>query len=75
MPIALFNIAKYEVNEISWCTSYYRTSHAEDFSSNHFCFHASTVIVLRNVVSLEILVLRLTELVPCIKVDPKLETI
>lgn len=73
VPIALFDFAKSKVDVVGRCTSEDWTPHAEYFSGNYFGNHARTVIVDWNIFGLKLLVLRLAEFVPCLKIDPQLE--
>lgn len=73
MPISLVDLRKVEVNEVGWRSSDDWTSHAEHLTGHNLCNHASPVIIRRNRVRLELLVLRLAKLVFRFQVDPQLE--
>ena len=75
MSVALVDLTEHKVDEVGLSANHDRALHAEDISSDHFGFHASTVIVDWNVCSLELLVLRLAEFVLGLKVDPQLEAV
>ena len=73
MSVALVDLTEDEVDEVSLSAKHDRALHAEDFSSDHFGFHTSPVIVNWNICRIQILVLRLAEFVLSLKVDPQME--
>lgn len=63
-----------EVNIVRWCASGNWASDPKNLASDDLCRHSGLFITkLRDTVSRKLLVLRLAELVPSIKVNPQLE--
>ena len=75
MLVALLSLREDKINEVSRCPGHNRSLNTKDVARDDLCCHTCIVCVGGNLVCFVLLVLRLTELVLRLQVDPQLEAV